>query len=152
VRATLLLRTATSAVFPFVLVVAAYLFIRGHDAPGGGFIAGLVASAAVILQYLAFGLASIRSAWRLDYRQVTPIGLLLATVTGLIPMAAGLPFLTSGGVEITLPFLGSLKLLTTLFFDLGVALVVLGMTLGVVDVLGADEDAPPGAGRQEDSP
>lgn len=144
-RASLLLRTASSAVFPFVLVVAAYLFFRGHDAPGGGFIAGLVASAGVILQYLAFGLASIRSAWHFDYRKVAPIGLLVATLTGLMPMAAGLPFLTSGGAEVTLPFLGTLKLLSTLLFDLGVALVVLGVTLGVVDVLGADDGAPPRA-------
>jgi len=114
--------------FPVILVFALYLLIRGHDLPGGGFAAGITASIALILQYMASGTRSIEA--RLEIRPLTWIGLglLCAAVTGAGAWLFGYPFLTSWFRYVTLPLLGDVPLASALLFDLGVFLLVVGAT------------------------
>lgn len=115
--------------FPVVIVVAVYMFLRGHDLPGGGFIAGIIMSLAFILQYMAGG-----TRWVEDRLRILPVlwigwGLLLALLTGLGAMALGAPFLTSAFAYADLGWLGKVPMATALLFDLGVFALVVGATI-----------------------
>lgn len=115
--------------FPVIIVFAAYLFIRGHDLPGGGFAAGVAMAAAFILQYLASG-----TRWVEDRLRVLPvkwigIGLLLAAFVGAGSWLFGYPFLTSHSQYVELPLIGTIPAATAIFFDLGVFSLVLGATV-----------------------
>jgi multicomponent K+:H+ antiporter subunit A len=130
---SLMLRVAARFILPFALAVSAYIFWRGHNLPGGGFIAGLVTAAAVVLQYMALGqrttdaLLGGRTA-RLFTRLVAA-GLTVAAVTGIGSFVFGRPFLTSAYAHPVLPVLGEAGLATAALFDLGVYLTVVGATL-----------------------
>lgn len=117
------------------MVFSLFLFLRGHNAPGGGFIGGLVASSAIILFYLAFGLVETDRIFRVDYITVASTGLLCAGAAGLLPMFFGHPFLTSLFWHVTLPLVGPFDLSTVLLFDLGVYLAVIGTMVGTVRTL-----------------
>ena len=115
--------------FPVVIVLAAYLFLRGHDAPGGGFAAGVAMAAGFILQYMAAG-----TAWVEDRLRILPVvwiggGLLLAALTGAVPILLGDPFLTSYFRYAELPSLGKVPLASATIFDLGVFSLVVGATV-----------------------
>ncbi|MCP3955341.1 MAG: Na(+)/H(+) antiporter subunit B [Desulfobacterales bacterium] len=111
-----------------ILVFSVYLLFRGHNAPGGGFSAALVASTAFALFAIAEGPRPVRQALRIEPRILIAWGLLLAIGSGLTGIAAGRPFLT--GLWWEPVFLGnSIVLGTPLFFDIGVFLVVLGTIL-----------------------
>jgi multicomponent K+:H+ antiporter subunit A len=112
--------------FPIVIVVAVYMLLRGHDLPGGGFIAGIVMSLAFILQYLAGG-----TRWVEERLRILPVlwigwGLFLALLTGLGAMLLGAPFLTSAFAYADIPFIGRVPMATALIFDLGVFALVVG--------------------------
>ncbi|MDQ3617926.1 MAG: monovalent cation/H+ antiporter subunit A, partial [Pseudomonadota bacterium] len=100
--------------FPLALAVSAYLFLRGHNQPGGGFIAGLVLAIPLLLQYVLLGSQYVESRMGFDYVRCIGVGLLVALVTGLVPMLLGLPFLTSGHVVPWLPLIGSVPLTSAL--------------------------------------
>jgi multicomponent Na+:H+ antiporter subunit B len=101
------------------------VLLRGHNEPGGGFIGGLIAVAAVAIYGIAFGVAAARRALRFDPLAISGAGLLLAAASGLVSLAAGVPFLT--GLWTSFSVLGSkLDLSTVMAFDIGVYLVVLG--------------------------
>jgi multicomponent K+:H+ antiporter subunit A len=115
--------------FPFVIVVAVYMFIRGHDLPGGGFIAGIIMSLAFILQYMAGG-----TRWVEERLRILPVlwigwGLLLALLTGLGAMVLGYPFLTSAFAYADIPLIGKVPMASALLFDLGVFALVVGATV-----------------------
>ncbi len=114
---------------PFIALFAAHLFLRGHDEPGGGFVAGLVFALALVLQYLISGTTWVEAHMPLSPQRWIAFGLLLALGTGLGAVAFGYPFLTSHTAHLTLPALGTLPLPSALFFDTGVALLVVGATL-----------------------
>jgi multicomponent K+:H+ antiporter subunit A len=122
--------TLTRLLFPVMVVVAAFLLLRGHDLPGGGFSAGMVIAIAVILQYMIGGADWIedRLHW-LFPRAWMGAGLLMAAGTGLAAWAAGRPFLTSGFRYLDLPVIGEVPLASALVFDIGVFAVVVGATL-----------------------
>ena len=112
--------------FPVVIVIALFMFLRGHDLPGGGFIAGIVLSLAFILQYMAGG-----TRWVEDRLRILPVlwigwGLLFALLTGLGAMVLGYPFLTSAFAYADLPLIGRVPMATALLFDLGVFALVVG--------------------------
>ncbi|MET4635164.1 multicomponent K+:H+ antiporter subunit A [Kaistia defluvii] len=114
--------------FPVIIVFAAYLFMRGHDLPGGGFAAGIALAAAFILQYMAAG-----TVWVEDKLRVLPvrwigIGLLLAVAVGSGSWLLGYPFLTTHSQYIELPWIGAVPAATALLFDFGVFSLVLGAT------------------------
>jgi len=115
--------------FPVVTVIAIYMLLRGHDLPGGGFIAGIIMSLAFILQYIAGG-----TRWVEERLRILPVlwigwGLLLALLTGLGAMALGAPFLTSAFAYAEIPLIGNVPMASALIFDLGVFALVVGATV-----------------------
>ncbi|MBL0420664.1 monovalent cation/H+ antiporter subunit A [Ramlibacter sp. AW1] len=114
---------------PFMGLVAAYFFMRGHNLPGGGFVAGLVFSVGLIVQYLLGGTEWVESRLRIRPHGWTAAGLLLAVTTGAGSWAFGYPFLTSHTAHLELPLIGELHVPSAFFFDLGVFLAVVGTTL-----------------------
>ena len=114
--------------FPFIILLAIYLFLRGHDLPGGGFAAGITLAIGLLLQYLASG-----TRWVEDRLHILPIrwiglGLLLAALTGMGSWLFEFPFLTSHSTYLEIPLIGKIPIATALFFDLGVLLLVVGAT------------------------
>jgi multicomponent K+:H+ antiporter subunit A len=121
--------------FPVALVVAAHFFLRGHNEPGGGFVAGLVVAVAFLLQYLVAGTVWVEARVRLRPTRWIGTGLLLAALTGLGAIALGYPFLTTHTAHVTLPLVGDVHLPSATFFDLGVFLAVVGATLLILTAL-----------------
>ncbi|QIK38307.1 monovalent cation/H+ antiporter subunit A [Caldichromatium japonicum] len=121
---------------PLALLVAVFILLRGHNAPGGGFIAGLISAVALILQYLSNGVTWTHQ--RLSGNMLPPIGagLLLASLTGLASLWFGHPFLTSAFIHVHWPIVGDFELVSAMLFDLGVYLVVVGATLLILIQLG----------------
>lgn len=126
---SLILRTAVRYVFPLLLMVSVYLLLRGHHEPGGGFVGGLAAASGYILYALAYDAAAARRLLRVDGRLLLSGGLLLAAASTLPSMVLGKPCMTSLWGTLRLPALPPIKLGTPLVFDIGVYLVVLGVTI-----------------------
>ena len=120
---------------PLACLVAIYLFMRGHHQPGGGFVAGLVLSVALLLQSVIAGTYWVEAHLKLYPRRWIGMGLLLALATGLGAIASGFPFLTSHTAHFTLPLLGEVHLASALFFDLGVFTLVVGATLLILTAI-----------------
>ena len=120
---------------PVACVVALHLFLRGHNEPGGGFVAGLVMAIAFIAQYIVGGTQWVESRMHLQPPLWIAFGLLLALATGLGSMLVGHPFLTSHGFHFALPWIGEVHLPSATFFDLGVFVVVVGATLLLLTAL-----------------
>ncbi|WP_374730603.1 monovalent cation/H+ antiporter subunit A [Aliirhizobium terrae] len=121
--------------FPVIITFAVYIFMRGHDLPGGGFSAGLTMSIAFLLQYLAGG-----TRWAEDRIRILPLwwmglGLLAATMTGIGAWFFGYPFLTSHFQYLPIPLIGKVPAATALLFDLGVFLLVVGSTVLILVAL-----------------
>jgi multicomponent Na+:H+ antiporter subunit A len=129
---------AVRLVFAAVIVGSIYLLFVGHNQPGGGFVGGIVAGAAVALRYVAGGIDDVRNLSRAHAWTVLGAGLLLAALTVLVPLVLGAAPLESTVVETDLPLLGHLKVTTALPFDIGVYLVVLGLLLMVFESFGDD--------------
>ena len=123
------------AVLPVAAMLAVYLFMRGHNQPGGGFVAGLVLSVAFILQYIVSGTRWVEANMVLMPQKWIAVGLLTATTTGLGSLALGYPFLTSHTAHLQLPWLGSIHLPSALFYDIGIFTLVVGATLLVLTAL-----------------
>lgn len=123
---SLLFRQVTRAVFPASLVFAVHLLLRGHDEPGGGFIAGLVITMTIVLEALAFGAEAARRRYAAILRPALWIGLAIAVASGLVPILWGGDVFSFPHGYVTLPGGRSLHLSATLAFDLGVFLVILG--------------------------
>ncbi|UNK64372.1 monovalent cation/H+ antiporter subunit A [Pseudomonas simiae] len=121
---------------PIALVVSFYLFMRGHNQPGGGFVAGLVMSVAFILQYMVAGTQWVEAQMSLRPMRWMGFGLFSATLTGLGALFAGYPFLTTHTWHFSLPVLGDIHIASALFFDVGVYAMVVGSTLLMLTALG----------------
>ncbi|WP_182865174.1 Na+/H+ antiporter subunit B [Stieleria mannarensis] len=126
---SVILRTAIRFLFPLLLLSSVFLFLRGHNEPGGGFVGGLVASGAIALYAMTHDVAAARRVLRVSPRVLIGSGLLLALCCGLAPLAIGRPFLTGLWINITSSGLGKVHLGTPLLFDLGVYCVVTGVSL-----------------------
>jgi multicomponent K+:H+ antiporter subunit A len=129
---------------PLALLVAIFVLLRGHNLPGGGFIAGLITAVALITQYLANGIAWTRSRMSTGLHPLIGLGLLIATATGLGSWLFGHPFLTSTFSHVHWPLVGEFELASAMLFDLGVYLVVVGVTLAILVEAGRlhDSDRP----------
>lgn len=125
----LMLRLIARPMLPLALMVSAFIFLRGHNLPGGGFIAGLITSVALILQYIASGLDWTQDRVPFKYHTVIGIGLLFAVIAGAGSLAFSYPFLTSTFSYITWPVVGKFEVASALVFDLGVYLTVIGATM-----------------------
>lgn len=121
---------------PLALLVSAFIFLRGHNLPGGGFIAGLITSVALILQYVSSGQAWMQQRLDWDYRGVAAAGVLVAALTGLGSFIFGYPFLTSAFTHVHWSVVGDFELATAMLFDLGVYITVVGATLLILAQLG----------------
>jgi multicomponent Na+:H+ antiporter subunit B len=126
---SLILRTAIVALEPLLLIFSLFLMLAGHNAPGGGFVGGLVAAAAFGLHALAWDAGSARALLRVDPRTLVGWGLLLGTVAALIPLPLGHPLFTGLWTEIDLPGFDHVAIGTPLLFDAGVYLLVAGVGL-----------------------
>lgn len=122
-------------VFPIAMLTSAYFFMRGHNAPGGGFVAGLIFASAFILQYIASGTQWVEANMRLYPQKLLSYGLLAALFTGLGAIIAGYPFLTTHSAHFDLPWIGNIHVPSALFFDLGVFLVVVGATILILTAI-----------------
>jgi multicomponent K+:H+ antiporter subunit A len=136
----LLLRVAASVVLPVALVFSVYIFMRGHNMPGGGFIAGLITSVALVLQLMSLGQARAEAVLRAHggrrFVRWIGTGLGIAGLTGAGAFLFGKPFLTSAHGQPYVPLLGDLPLASAALFDLGVYFTVVGATLLTISVLG----------------
>lgn len=137
----LLLRVAASVVLPLALVFSIYIFMRGHNLPGGGFIAGLITAVALVLQFMSLGQSRAEMLMRAQgggrFVRTIGVGLGIAGLTGVGAFVLGRPFLTSAFGHPVVGVLGELPLATAAIFDLGVYLTVVGATLLTLSVLGS---------------
>ncbi len=119
----------TRVLLPIVLMVGFYIFLRGHNDPGGGFIAGLIVSIAVVMQYMASGFGWTSARLRYPYHGVIGAGVLTAGLTGIGSWFVGKPFLTSDFTYVRIPPFKEFELATAMLFDLGVFLAVVGAVM-----------------------
>jgi multicomponent K+:H+ antiporter subunit A len=149
----LLLSVAAAVVLPVALVFTLYIFMRGHNLPGGGFIAGLITAVALVLQFMSMGQVKaellLRGQGGRRFVKWIGAGLGIAGLTGVGAFMFGRPFLTSAHGHPHVPLLGELPLASAALFDLGVYLVVVGATLLTISVLGtvSRESPQPAAPR-----
>ena len=137
---SLILRTAGNFLLPLLLLFSVFLLLRGHDEPGGGFIAGLVAAGAIVLYVFSMDITSARSLLRVDPRDLLGAGMVIAVLSGAPAAFLGQPYFTAQWWEFGLPGGGELKLSTVLIFDIGVYLVVVGAVLTIILNLAEAED------------
>jgi multicomponent K+:H+ antiporter subunit A len=146
-RHPFLLRVMSRPLLPLLVLVAVYLMLRGHNLPGGGFIGGLVASVALILQFMASGLRFASPRLRFNFIATAAVGLAVALGTGVAAMVLGAPFLTSAFSHVHLgPF--DFEIASALAFDLGVFLTVVAVlliTLSCLGHVGESDDGPGGS-------
>ena len=151
---TTITRTTARVVVPIVLVVAVSLFLGGHNAPGGGFIGGVLTVAAFVLVYVAYGLdyleigvlgrevdpglGILEHRTVAAYRRLFTFGLAVAFAGGLAGMVLGEPFLAQDYMYVHVPVLGEYELASALVFDVGVYCVVVGGLLAMLSVVGAE--------------
>jgi multicomponent K+:H+ antiporter subunit A len=119
----------TRVLMPVILMVGFYIFLRGHNEPGGGFIAGLIVSIAVVMQYMASGFTWTSARLRYPYHGVIGAGVLIAGFTGIGSWLVGKPFLTSDFTYVRIPPFYKFELATAALFDLGVFLAVVGAVM-----------------------
>ena len=154
-ESTVIAKTVVRVVTPLILLTAVALLLQGHNLPGGGFIAGVLTTAAFALLYVVYGLQyleaellgafptvdnfAIGPAIVSEYRRLFAAGLALAAGGGIVAMGFGFPFLTQTVVFLEhLPIYGELELASAFVFDFGVFLVVVGALLTIVAVVGAE--------------
>lgn len=136
---SLILQTATRLIHPLLIFFSIFVFLRGHNAPGGGFVGGLMAAAGFALYAIAHDAASARRALRIEPRWLIGGGLLLAGASGLLGPASGRPFMRGLWAGIEVIGLGPLDVGTPFVFDLGVYLVVWGVALLILFALMEEE-------------
>jgi multicomponent K+:H+ antiporter subunit A len=128
-RHPLMLVVATRMILPIAIMVGAYIFLRGHNQPGGGFIAGLVVAIATIMQYMASGFGWTAARQRIDYHALIGYGVMIAGACGIGSWFAMRPFLTSSFGYVYPPFVDKFELATAAIFDVGVFLTVVGAVM-----------------------
>jgi multicomponent K+:H+ antiporter subunit A len=132
----LMLSVLVSLLLPLALMVAVFIFLRGHNLPGGGFVAGLVSGIVLILLYIANGIGWAGARMHIAFAPVIGAGVFIAGLTGIASWAFGKPFLTSAHGHPALPLIGELPLASAMAFDFGVFLTVVGVVLLVLSSLG----------------
>jgi len=132
-------QTATKVIVFIIILYSLHLFFSGHYTPGGGFIGGLMTAGALVLLLLAFDIKTVVNTLPLDYIKLTATGLLIAVLTGIGSFFFKVPFLTHTFSYVELPFLGETALATAVLFDLGVYLVVIGVTMTIIQTIGETE-------------
>ncbi|MGB2691014.1 MAG: Na+/H+ antiporter subunit B [Thermodesulfobacteriota bacterium] len=132
-----LLSITSNLLLPLLIVFSIYLLFRGHNQPGGGFVGGLVAASAFTLYLIANGVAAAKEKLKSNPRNIIIAGLSVMLGSGLVALVLGRPFLTGLWFETPVPVIG--KIGTPLIFDIGVYLVVCGITLSIIFSLAEDD-------------
>lgn len=148
-RRSVVFEVVVRLLFHTMIVYSVYLLFSGHNAPGGGFAAGLVTGIALIVRYLAGGRYELGEAAPVQPGVLLGLGLFLSVGVGLFALLVGGSPLQSWIIEADLPLLGTVKLVTSLFFDVGVYLVVVGLVLDILRSLGAELDRRAEAGEDD---
>src|SRR6478735_2429583 len=155
-KRSVIFEVVTRLVFHVMLAASLFLLFAGHNQPGGGFAGGLVAGLALVVRYLAGGRYELDEAAPFDAGLVVGLGLLVVVGSALAPLAFGGTILETTAIDVTLPPWGDVHLVTSLVFDIGVYLIVVGMMLDIVRSLGTgidrqiaeeEADASDGAGE-----
>ncbi len=139
---SLILETCVHTLFHTALLFSVFLLFAGHNAPGGGFVGGLVAGAAFVLRYVEGGAEEVADAAPVPGAVLMGIGLTVAVATGAAAWLGDGEFLSSGKLEVDVPLLGVVKATSALAFDIGVYLVVVGLVVSILTTLGAEPDDP----------
>ncbi len=133
--------------FPVILTCSLYFLARGHDLPGGGFAAGVTASIAIIVLYMASGTRSVEMRLTVQPVQWISAGLLCATATGMAAWLFGYPFLSTHFRYLDLPIIGAIPMASALLFDIGVFAVVVGTTALILVALAHQSIRSPRAAK-----
>jgi multicomponent K+:H+ antiporter subunit A len=139
---SLMLELTARVMLPLTALVAVWFFLRGHNLPGGGFIAGLVLAIGLLLPYLGSGADWVERRSRPNFEAWIGWGIGCATLTGLVSLALGYPFLTSAYLAPVLPVIEKLPIPSAMFFDLGVFLTVAGAAMLALTRLGQLSGTP----------
>jgi multisubunit Na+/H+ antiporter MnhB subunit len=138
VRRLVVVDVSVRVIFHAVMVGSVYFLFVGHNQPGGGFVGGLTASAAIGLRYVAGGIDEVRTLSRFAPWTILGAGLLVAVLTAATPLAFGDSALSSAQFDLDLPLLGEVHVTSALIFDVGVYLVIVGLVLMVFEAFGDD--------------
>jgi multisubunit Na+/H+ antiporter MnhB subunit len=141
VKRSVIVDVTARLILPSALLFALHLLLVGHDRPGGGFVGGLVAGAAVAAIFVAGGIDDVRTVVPVRPWTILGGGLILGAVPAVLPALFGDPVLYKWATEVSLPVLGDFKLSSVLVFDIGVSLVVVGLVFMVFEAFG-EEEAP----------
>lgn len=134
----MILKTISKVVVFIILTFSIYLFLSGHNEPGGGFIGGLMTSSALVLVAIAFGMDMLNSVVPVNFRKMIAAGMTIAYLTGIGSLLFDAPFLSHAFGYRHLPLLGEVELATAVIFDLGVYLTVVGVTMSIIISIGRD--------------
>jgi len=146
-RHPVMLAMLMQPMLPLLLAAALFLFLRGHNLPGGGFVAGLIIAIAILLQYVARGIDFADARLRFNAVVLLGLGLALCVVTGLVPLLLGRPFLTSAHGHAHLPLIGDIELASAMAFDGGILVVVVAAMLLALLAFGRLSSHEPGGAR-----
>jgi multicomponent K+:H+ antiporter subunit A len=128
-RHPMMFAVAARLLLPLATMIGFYIFLRGHNLPGGGFIAGLILSIAMLMQYMASGFEWVDERRRIDEHLLIGLGVIIAALTGLGSLLFGAPLFSSAFGHFHLPFVGDIELATAMLFDVGVAMTVVGAVM-----------------------
>lgn len=134
-----ILRTIVKGVVLIILTLGVYLFFSGHNAPGGGFIGGLVLGSAIVLLYITYDIETIQKKMPFDFKKVAALGVLLATGTSIGSLYFDVPFLSQTDGYFNIPLLGEKHLTTVTIFEAGVALTVIGTLVTIILSISEDD-------------
>lgn len=134
-----ILKSVVKIVIFIILTLGVYLFFSGHNAPGGGFIGGLVLGSGLVLLYLTYDIETVHSKMPFDFKKVAAFGVLLATGTAIGSLYFDAPFLTQTDGYFKFPILGEMHLTTVTIFEAGVALTVVGTLVTIILSISEDE-------------
>ncbi|MFK8023439.1 MAG: MnhB domain-containing protein [Ilumatobacter sp.] len=140
-RRSLIVDVSVRLLYPSIIVLSLYFLFAGHNRPGGGFVGGLAAAAAVSLRYVAGGVVAVRNSFRLKPWTIIGSGLAISVVTAIVPMLLGGAILEHGTLKVELPVLGEIKATSALPFDIGVYAIVIGLVLMIFEAFGEDAEA-----------
>lgn len=135
----IILQTVTKVAVFIILLFSVAIFLGGHYSAGGGFVGGLMTSAAIVLLLLAYDLKTVANILPFDYKIIIGLGLLIAASTVAGALFFNVPIMTHAFGYFDLPILGKTSLHTAVLFDLGVYLVVVGVTMTIIQTIGEDE-------------
>ena len=140
-RRSLIVDVSVRLLYPSIIVLSLYFLFAGHNQPGGGFVGGLAAAAAISLRYVSGGVNAVRNSFRLKPWTIIGTGLAVSVGTAIFPMLLGGAILEHGTLKLHPPVLGEVKATSALPFDLGVYAIVVGLALMIFEAFGEDEQA-----------